>query len=158
MTEKSPERMELESEATKLGVDFKHNISDDKLLERVAAAQDAPNEDENKLSPLEGLHNKLKAYGIPDDQLKGTVEDCEAQLARVLSARAKASEKRQQKDQGDYYGKVATVRITKLGDGKVGTGEYIAGIGNLCYEAGETAEIPLKSAEALEAKGWVEIV
>lgn len=179
MSEKSPERLELEQEAEKLGISFKHNISDEKLMERVIAAQEAPEaalggetapeppapepeapaEDEpEKLSAEEVLHNKLTAYGVPEDQHKKTVPELEAQLRRVLAARAKAAEKRKQEDEGDYYGKVATIRITKKGDDKVGTGEYIAGIGNLCYAAGEIVpDIPLKTAEVLEDRGFAEI-
>ncbi len=163
MSEKSPERIELEQEAQSLGVEFKHNISDEKLLERIVAAQEATAapesvEDEpEKLSAEEVLRNKLTAYGVPPEQHKGTVPELEAQLKRVLAARAKAAEKRKQEDEGDYYGKTAKVRITKLGDDKVGTGEYIAGIGNLCYAAGEIAELPLKTAEELEERGFVEI-
>ena len=155
MSEKSTERLELEQEAASLGISFKHNISDEKLLERIAAAEgeaSAP-----QVSPLEVLHNKLEAYGVPREQHKTTVAEAELQLTRVLAARAKAAEKRKQKDEGDYYGKTATVRITKMGDDKVGTGEYIAGIGNLCYAVGETPELPLTSAKSLEARGLVEI-
>lgn len=164
MSEKSPERLELEAEAEKLGVEFKHNISDEKLMERVIAAQEANvaapearDDEPEKLSAEEVLHNKLTAYGVPEDQHKKTLPDLEAQLKRVLAARAKAAEKRKQRDEGDYYGKTATVRITKQGDDKVGTGEYIAGIGNLCYAAGEIVEVPLKTAEELEKRGFVEI-
>lgn len=154
MSDKSPERLELEAEASKLGVEFKHNISDEKLLERVVEAQEA----ENKVPPLEVLQNKLRAYGVPDDQVKGTVDECEQQLQRVLHARAIAAKKRAQQDQGDYYGKTAKVRITHQGDNRIGTGEYIAGVGNLCYSKGETPTIPLQTAEVLQEKGWVEIV
>ena len=173
MSEKSPERVELEQEAEALGISFKHNISDEKLLERVVAAQEsdetpaapevtaepeAPEEPEAPaISALEILHNKLEAYGVPPEQHKTTVEEAEKQLTRVLAARAKAAEKRKMKDEGDYYGKTATVRITKKGDDLVGTGEYIAGIGNLCYASGEVVELPLRSAEELEERGFAEI-
>lgn len=117
----------------------------------------APDEPE-KLPPEEVLHNKLVAYGVERDQHKETLPDLEAQLKRVLAARARAAEKRKIKDQGDYYGKTATIRITKQGDDRVGTGEYIAGIGNICYAAGEVVpDIPLITAEALEERGFAEI-
>ena len=95
---------------------------------------------------------------MPEDQHKKTVPDLEAQLKRVLAARAKAAEKRKQKDEGDYYGKTAKVVILPMGDDKVGTGEYIAGIGNLCYAVDEEAELPLKTAEALQERGYVRIL
>lgn len=117
-----------------------------------------PEDEPEKLSAEEVLRNKLTAYGVPEDQHKKTLPDLEAQLKRVLAARAKAAEKRKMEDEGDYYGKTAKVRITRMGDDLVGTGEYIAGIGNLCYAAGETADLPLKSAEELQDRGLVEIV
>jgi len=110
------------------------------------------------ISPEEVLHNKLFAYGVPGDQHKKTLPDLEAQLKRVLAARAKAAEKRKMADEGDYYGKTAKVRITRMGDDLVGTGEYIAGIGNLCYAAGEEPELPLKTAEELQDRGLLEIM
>jgi hypothetical protein len=113
---------------------------------------------EQKISPEDVLHNKLTAYGVPYDQHKKTLPDLEAQLKRVLAARAKAAEKRKMADEGDYYGKTAKVRITRMGDDLVGTGEYIAGIGNLCYAAGEEPELPLKTAEELQDRGLVEIM
>lgn len=173
MSEKSPERLELEQEAEKLGISFKHNISDEKLMERVIAAQESPEaalegettpepapieEEPEKLPPEEVLRNKLTAYGVPEDQHKKTVPELEAQLKRVLAARAKAAEKRKQKDEGDYYGKTAKVVILPMGDDKVGTGEYIAGIGNLCYAVDEEAELPLKTAEELQERGYVRIL
>lgn len=123
----------------------------------IEAAAEEPAEEEVKISPEEVLHNKLTAYGVPEDQHKKTLPDLEAQLKRVLAARAKAAEKRKMQDEGDYYGKTAKVRITRMGDDLVGTGEYIAGIGNLCYAAGEEAELPLKTAEELQDRGLVEI-
>lgn len=123
----------------------------------IEAAPEAPVEEEDKISPEDVLHNKLTAYGVPEDQHKKTLPDLEAQLKRVLAARAKAAEKRKMADEGDYYGKTAKVRITRMGDDLVGTGEYIAGIGNLCYAAGEEAELPLKTAEELQDRGLVEI-
>lgn len=124
----------------------------------IEAASEAPAQEEVKISPEEVLHNKLTAYGVPEDQHKKTLPDLEAQLKRVLAARAKAAEKRKMEDEGDYYGKTAKVRITRMGDDLVGTGEYIAGIGNLCYAAGEEPELPLKTAEELQDRGLVEIM
>lgn len=49
------------------------------------------------------------------------------------------------------------VRITKMGDGKVSTGEHLSGEGDLLYEYGETPRLPRVVAEALEDAGYGEI-
>ena len=49
------------------------------------------------------------------------------------------------------------VRITKLGDGEVSTGEHIPGEGDLMHEKGDIVSMPRQIAEALEVRGFVEI-
>ena len=49
------------------------------------------------------------------------------------------------------------VRITKLGDGEVSTGEHIPGEGDLMHEKGDIVSMPRIIAEALELKGFAEI-
>ena len=115
-------------------------------------------EEPEKLPKIEALHNKLVAYGVAKEECPSDIAECEMLLQQVLQARRQAAEKRQKKDEGDYYGKKAKVRITKMGDGKVSTGRYIAGIGNLCYAQDQMPIIPLLSAEDLEARGFVEIL
>ena len=175
MTEKAKtaKRQDLEAQAAEHGVDFDDKTTNSALEEAILKAMEvaeAAPEPENaaaegddapeaeKLPPLEAIHNKLIAYGIAKEECPGDMDECETLLKQVLAARAKAAEKRKMKDEGDNYGKMAKVRITVLGDNKVGTGRYIAGIGNMCYSTGDTPTIGLSSAEELQAKGYVEII
>ena len=48
------------------------------------------------------------------------------------------------------------VRILKKGDGKVGKGVHLPGIGNACYRWGEIVTLPLDIALAQEENGYVE--
>ena len=53
---------------------------------------------------------------------------------------------------------LATVRVTKMGAGKVSNGVHHAVLGDEYYEAGEVvADMPLAIAEALEQRGYAEI-
>lgn len=49
------------------------------------------------------------------------------------------------------------VRITKLGDGQVSSGEHLPGEGDLMHEKDEIVSLPRLVAEALEVKGFAEI-
>lgn len=49
-------------------------------------------------------------------------------------------------------------RVTKLGDGKISTGEHVAGIGEVHFEKGEEFPARKDIADALEDRGFVEIV
>lgn len=167
---KSAKRQELEDQAKELGVEFGDSTSNGALEDLILEAMDKPDADNaavegddlpeglERLPPLKGIQNKLVAYGIPEDQLPETMSECERLLNVVLKARAKEAEKRKRADEGDYYGKTAKVRILLAGEDKVGTGQYIAGIGNICFERNEEATLALKSAEELEARGFVEIL
>lgn len=48
-------------------------------------------------------------------------------------------------------------RVTKMGDGKVSMGIHAAPYGDAYHEHGETLTLPASVAEALEARGYVEI-
>lgn len=48
-------------------------------------------------------------------------------------------------------------RVTKKGDGKLSTGEHIAGLGDLTYEHKEIVAMPLSRAKFYENLGYVEI-
>lgn len=50
------------------------------------------------------------------------------------------------------------LRVTKLGDGKIATGEHLPGQGDLLFERGETFRASPERAAALEALGLAEIV
>jgi hypothetical protein len=52
---------------------------------------------------------------------------------------------------------VVTVRITKLGAGKVATGEHVAADGDILFEAGEETSLPRVVALELEERGYAEI-
>ena len=51
-----------------------------------------------------------------------------------------------------------TVRVLKKGNEKVSMGIHVTGIGEAHYEHGETFLVSLPIAEALEERGFVEIV
>lgn len=69
------------------------------------------------------------------------------------TAKQKASEDAAEAINND----VVRVRITKMGDGKVSTGDHVANDGDLMFEAGEYAELPRVVALALEDRGFAEI-
>lgn len=48
-------------------------------------------------------------------------------------------------------------RVLKMGDGKVSTGQHVAGIGEVHYDKGEVFKVERSIAEALEARGFIEI-
>ena len=50
------------------------------------------------------------------------------------------------------------VRVPKLGDGKISTGQHLAGQGDLMFERGETLAVSPAGAVELEARGLAEIV
>jgi hypothetical protein len=53
---------------------------------------------------------------------------------------------------------LTTVRVTKMGAGKISNGVHHAVLGDEYYEAGEVvADVPLPIAEALEQRGFAEI-
>ncbi len=49
------------------------------------------------------------------------------------------------------------VRVTKVGDGQISTGEYLPGHGNLTYSKGDKFQHPRPLAEQLEERHYVEI-
>lgn len=53
--------------------------------------------------------------------------------------------------------KVVTVRVLPMGDGKISMGKHAAGIGEAHYDKGETFSVAEDIADALEARGYVEI-
>lgn len=48
------------------------------------------------------------------------------------------------------------VTVTKAGDEKISTGEHVAGVGDVTYKRGDRFLVPLATAEALEARHFVE--
>lgn len=52
---------------------------------------------------------------------------------------------------------IVTCRVLKNGDGKVSTGQHVAGIGEVHYEKGETFQTIREIADELETRGFVEI-
>ena len=72
-----------------------------------------------------------------------------AQEQQILEEQARRREAMPQQ-------KMVQVRILKKGDGKVGKGVHLPGIGNACYRWGEIVELPLDIAIAQEENGHVE--
>ncbi|TAL08064.1 MAG: hypothetical protein EPO02_13815 [Nitrospirae bacterium] len=50
------------------------------------------------------------------------------------------------------------VTIVKFGEGKVSTGEHIAGKGDIMAERGDVITVSKNIADALESKGYGEVV
>jgi hypothetical protein len=50
---------------------------------------------------------------------------------------------------------LVTCEVTKKGDGRISTGQHVAGIGEVHYEKGETFTAPRATAEALEDRNFV---
>ncbi|HWA60864.1 MAG TPA: hypothetical protein VG939_05790 [Caulobacteraceae bacterium] len=80
--------------------------------------------------------------------------DRAARAAEARTRREKAAEAERAKS---LAVDLVRVRITRFGDGQVSSGEHAPGLGDLCYEAGDTPEVPREVAEALEACGFAEI-
>ena len=57
-----------------------------------------------------------------------------------------------------YDEPLVRVTITKFGDGKVSTGDFIMGQGDIMARRGEVIEISAGCAKALEERGLAEIV
>jgi len=72
-----------------------------------------------------------------------------AQEMQILEEQARRREAMPQQ-------KMVQVRILKKGDGKVGKGVHLPGIGNACYRWGEIVDLPLDIAIAQEENGYVE--
>ena len=49
-------------------------------------------------------------------------------------------------------------RVMKAGDGKISTGEHVAGVGEVHYDRGETFTCVSTTAASYEDRGWVEIL
>lgn len=50
---------------------------------------------------------------------------------------------------------LVSCKVLPLGDGKISTGDHVAGIGEVHYEEGETFQAIEATAKAYKAKGWV---
>lgn len=53
--------------------------------------------------------------------------------------------------------KLVTVRVMKLGHDKISMGQHVGGFGDAYYERGDSFAVAQDIAEALEARGFVEI-
>jgi hypothetical protein len=53
---------------------------------------------------------------------------------------------------------MVSCRVLPLGDGAISAGRHVDGIGELTYERGETFAAAGDIAQALEARGFVEIL
>ena len=49
-----------------------------------------------------------------------------------------------------------TVTVTKAGDGKISTGEHVAGVGDVTYKRGDKFQCSPETAAALEERHFVE--
>ena len=90
--------------------------------------------------------------GASVDQVMKRITDhlaAKAQEQQILEEQARRREAMPQQQ-------VVQVRILKKGDGKVGKGIHLPGIGNACYRWGEIVDMPLDIAIAQEENGYVE--
>ncbi|MEL7445091.1 MAG: hypothetical protein AAGK02_04675 [Pseudomonadota bacterium] len=137
--------------AKEAGVDVQPDWSPEKINLVVDTAL-------NPVTSIEAVQNKLGAYGVSEEEMPDDVEGCERLLEQVLKMRGREAEKRQKEALGDDYGKTAACRVLKAGDGKISTGVYLKGMGNMTYDKGDEFEAPLHAARSLEDRGLVEIV
>lgn len=49
-------------------------------------------------------------------------------------------------------------KVLHLGDGRISTGEHVAGIGEVHYEEDETFEVVEGTADKYKSLGWVQIL
>lgn len=52
---------------------------------------------------------------------------------------------------------IVKARVTKMGGDKISTGQHLPQLGDELYAFGEVIELQKSNAEALEARGFVEI-
>jgi len=91
--------------------------------------------------------------GASIDQIMKRITDhlaAKAQEQQILEEqqRRKAAEPKQQ---------IVRCRILLKGDGKVGKGVHLPGIGNSCYRRGEFVDLPMDIALAQQDNGYLEI-
>jgi hypothetical protein len=100
-----------------------------------------------------GIAGALPKGASIDQVMKRITEHlaAKAQEAQILEeqARIKAAQP---------YQKMVRVRILKKGDGKVGKGIHLPGIGNSCHRWGDIVEFTQDIAKAQEDNGYVEII
>lgn len=116
------------------------------------------NEIPNDEAERAALYQEAASLGIPIDKRRGT-EAIREHIARNKVAKAQAMEiiKAQEALRAAEKAPEVTVRITKLGHQKISRGVHIPGKGDLTFSWKETTVLERPIAEALEAKGFVEI-
>jgi hypothetical protein len=84
-------------------------------------------------------------------------DDERASLEEEAAEAAPKRRGRPPKEDGADRAGYVKVMVIAAGDGRISTGEHIAGIGDLTYARKDVFECPRPMAEALQARGFVEI-
>ena len=79
-------------------------------------------------------------------------EDADHGALRAKAARQAAKEQAQAQAP-----KIVRCRVLKAGDGKISTGQHVAGVGEVHFERGEEFDCAERTALLLEDRGYVEI-
>lgn len=83
---------------------------------------------------------------LSDDDILNNIGVMMSEKAKLLKAKAAVPSGR------------VSVRVLPKGDGKISKGIHVPGVGDLSYVKGDSiSDVPLRRAEELEAKGYVEI-
>ena len=85
-------------------------------------------------------------------------EDARNEAAAEESAKKRAARQAAKVEVAQDTPPNVTVRVLKKGAEKISMGIHVAGIGEAHYDHGETFEVALPIAEALEERGFVEVV
>lgn len=85
-------------------------------------------------------------------------EDALKEAAADEAAKKRAAKQAAKAEQVPDAPEIVTVRVLKAGHEKVSMGIHASGIGEAHYEHGETFTVALPIAEALETRGYVEVV
>lgn len=118
-----------------------------------------------KLGERDTLTRQITALGLAEEQIdpSWSIEEMRDMVSSLremhLDNSRKAETERLKKELGEDFGKTVDARILKAGDGKISTGIYVAGIGNMTHKRGKIIQnMPLHTARELEDRGFVEIM
>jgi len=117
-----------------------------------------------KLGERETLMRQVGSLGLSEEQVDPdwSIEDLKEMVESLremhLEKGRKAENARLRQELGEDFGKTVDARVLKAGDGKISTGIYIAGIGNMTHSKGKVLKnMPIHTARELEDRGFVEI-
>lgn len=87
-----------------------------------------------------------------------TQHDARKEAEAAESAKKRAARQAAKVEVAQEAPENVTVRVLKKGHEKISMGIHVAGVGEAHYDHGETFEVALPIAEALEERGYVEVI